>query len=63
MDMVSVCINYLPLFYMLFLEGSESWKLGELMHKETGVLSITSRILSAELAQVPHRLQLEYKMV
>lgn len=63
MDMVSVCIDYLPLFYVLFLEGSYSWKLGELMHIETDVLSITSKILSAELDWVPHRLQLEYKMV
>lgn len=63
MDMVFVCIDYLPLFYMLFLEGSESWKPGELMDIATGVLSITRRILSAELAQALHRLQLEYKMV
>lgn len=63
MDMVSVCIDYLPLFYMLFLEGSGIWKLGELMHIATGVLPITSKILSAELAQAPRRLQLEYKMV
>lgn len=50
--MVSVCIDCLPLFYMVFLEGSESWKLGELMHIETGVLTVTNKILSAELAQV-----------
>lgn len=63
MDMVSVCIDYLPSFYMLFLEGSESWTLGELMHLETGVSPITNKILSTGLAQVPHRLQLEHKMV
>lgn len=63
MDMVSLCIDYLPLFHMLFSEGSESWKLGELVHRETGVSSITNKILSAELAQVPHRLHLEHKMV
>lgn len=55
--MVSVCIDYLP--YRLFLEGSGIWKLGELMHIATGVLPITSKILSAELAQAPCKLQLE----
>lgn len=54
MDMVSVCIDYLPLFYIPLSEDNESWKLDELMHIETGVLSITSKILSA------HRYHIDY---